>query len=183
MKEKRSKLGLGIALLVLGVILLSGKFQSDSALDQYTLASEPIEVRGFSSGQSEDLVFPNRIVIPALSIDLEVKRAKIIDGFWEVFPDTAAWGSSSGLPGEKGNQVIFAHAREGLFLPLKGVVKGMKIYVTTKDKWYSYEVKEIKEVTPDRIEVIAPTDTETLTLYTCSGFQDSKRLIVVAKTE
>ena len=47
--------------------------------------------------------------------------------------------------------------------------------------WYSYEVVDIKEVYPNQTEVIEETDDETLTLYTCSGFADSKRLIVVAK--
>ena len=47
--------------------------------------------------------------------------------------------------------------------------------------WFNYTVSEIKEVIPSQIEVIAPTPDETLTLYTCSGFGDSMRLIVIAK--
>ena len=53
--------------------------------------------------------------------------------------------------------------------------------ILTKEKWYEYEIKEIKEVLPSQTETIAPTKEETLTLYTCSGFSDSKRLIVIAK--
>lgn len=90
-------------------------------------------------------------------------------------------GDGSGIPGKEGNQVVFAHAREGLFLPLRSIESGEAIYVFTASKWYRYIVKEIKEVLPTQIEVIAPTEDETLTLYTCSGFSDSKRLIVVAK--
>ena len=64
---------------------------------------------------------------------------------------------------------------------LKKVKEGQLVYVFTKDKWYSYKIDTIKEVLPTQTEVIAPTDTAVLTLYTCSGFSDSKRLIVQAK--
>jgi LPXTG-site transpeptidase (sortase) family protein len=121
------------------------------------------------------------VIIPAVSIDITVQHAKIIAGYWQVFNDTAAWGEESGYPGKPGNQVIFAHARKGLFLPLKDVTTGMKVYVMTDNAWYAYEVKEIKAVYPNQKEVIAPTTDETLTLYTCTGYEDSKRLIVIAK--
>lgn len=124
---------------------------------------------------------PARLIIPSLDIDLPVKESKVINGFWEVFADSAGFGLGSAYPDEVGNQVIFAHARKGLFLPLKNAKLGQIIYVLTKDKWYSYKAVEIKEVLPTQVEVIAPTIDTTLTLYTCSGFSDSKRLIVRAK--
>lgn len=176
------KTNLGIALLILGTILVFGKPQGlTEAPPNYTFESEPVSVQGFGEERVDENKLPERILIPDLSIDLPVKKAKIINGYWEVFSDSAGWGEGSGLPGKAGNQVIFAHVREGLFLPLKGVKEGMSVYVLTDDEWFSYEVEEIKEVFPNQTEVIAPTEDETLTLYTCSGFDDSKRLIVVAK--
>ena len=130
-------------------------------------------------GEGKEL--PTQISIPELFVDLTIKKAEIIDGYWEVFEDFAGWGSGSGFPGEKGNQVIFAHARDGLFLPLLYAKKGMEINVSTKSETYTYEIIEIKEVYPNQTEVIQPTSEEVLTLYTCSGFQDKKRLIVTAK--
>jgi sortase A len=79
-----------------------------------------------------------------------------------------------------GNTVIFAHARDGLFGPLRNIVKGESVYIMMKDRWMSYKVTKTQLVNPDQTEVIAPTKDETLTLYTCSGFLDSKRLIVTA---
>ncbi len=124
---------------------------------------------------------PIRIIIPELNIDLQVKQAKVNKGYWEVFSDSAGFGMGSAYPGEVGNQVIFAHAREGLFLPLKNAKIGQIVYVLTKDHWFQYKVEEIKEVLPSEKEVIASTDEKVLTLYTCSGFADSKRLIIKAK--
>ncbi|OGM69990.1 hypothetical protein A2975_05285 [Candidatus Woesebacteria bacterium RIFCSPLOWO2_01_FULL_44_14] len=58
---------------------------------------------------------------------------------------------------------------------------GQKVYILTEAAWYEYRVEEINEVYPNQTQVIAPTTDERLTLYTCSGFADTKRLIVVAK--
>ena len=88
-------------------------------------------------------------------------------------------GSAS--PGDAGNTVIFAHARDELFGPIRELKKDDAIYVLTKNSWHKYTVLETKFVEPKDVEVIAPTTDETLTLYTCSGFLDSKRLIVIAK--
>ncbi len=158
-----------LALLLIGFIL--GFF--------FTRFEAPVNSYSVERPYLESL--PTRIIIPSVSIDTSVKKALIIRGYWQVFNDSAAWGDQSGIPGNIGNQVIFAHKRSGLFLPLKDAKIGAKIYVLTNEKSYNYEIKEIKEVKPNQIEVVAPTTDETLTLYTCSGFGDIERLIVVAK--
>ena len=68
----------------------------------------------------------------------------------------------------------------GLFLPLKDIKQGESVLVLTSNAWYSYTVTQVKEVLPTQTEVIAPTENPLLTLYTCSGYADSKRLIVTA---
>jgi LPXTG-site transpeptidase (sortase) family protein len=176
----RSKFSFGLALLALGSILVFGQKPQDFT-NQDTFASEPVKVEGFDVNTSQEKIIPQQIIIPKLSIDLSVKEAKIIEGYWEVFDDYAGWGEGSGQPGLTGNQVIFAHAREGLFLPLRNIQTGDNIYVFTDTSWFIYQVKEVKEVYPNQVEVIAPTEDETLTLYTCSGYNDSMRLIVIAK--
>lgn len=126
--------------------------------------------------------FPVRLIIPSVKIDVPVKPSKVIAGVWELHEDAAGYGLGSALPGRFGNSVIFAHARAKLFLPLRKIKINDLISVKTRDDhWFSYTVVEKKEVDPTQIEVIAPTFDKTLTLFTCSGFVDSKRLIVVAK--
>lgn len=145
--------------------------------------SGPIKIDPALLSTKEPSQPPERIIILSQKINLPVVEAKVIDGYWELSETTASHGVGSANPGEIGNTVIFAHAREGLFLPLKDVKEDDEIVVLTKDRWYRYEVKEIKDVDPNQTEVIAPTKDETLTLYTCSGFLDSKRRIVIAKRE
>jgi LPXTG-site transpeptidase (sortase) family protein len=124
---------------------------------------------------------PLRIVIPSVSIDLSIIEAPVVAGYWELSETTASHGVGSANPGQIGNTVIFAHARTGLFAPLRNIKKSQLIYVLTKDRWYRYQVDQIKEVKETQTQVVAPTTSETLTLFTCSGFLDSKRLIVTAK--
>jgi LPXTG-site transpeptidase (sortase) family protein len=183
MKEnKPSKLALGIALFVVGLILLSkGQEKSANNMTTTTFANEPIVVEGFTEKDYQSFPNPKRIVIPKLGIDLEVDRANVVDGYWKVYEDKAGWGEGSGFPGQPGNQVIFAHARDGLFLPLQTIKVDDEVYILTDLQWFKYKVAEIKEVEPNKTEVIAPTDAEILTLYTCSGYKDTKRLIVIAQ--
>lgn len=144
---------------------------------------EPIRIDGRLLSQKESLQPPLRVVVPKAGIDLSVVEAKVVDGYWELSETTASHGVGSANPGEIGNTVIFAHAREGLFLPLRNIAESEAIYVMTKDRWQRYKVATRKLVDPSHVEVIAPTNDEVLTLFTCSGFLDSKRLVVTAKPD
>lgn len=124
---------------------------------------------------------PLRIIIPQKNIDLSIVEAKVINGYWEISETTASHGIGSANPGEQGNVVVFAHARDNLFGPLRQSKPNEIIYILTKDRWHRYAIEETKIVDPTAIETIAQTKTEQLTLFTCSGFLDSKRLIIIAK--
>lgn len=188
----------GILLLVLGAalwmfpttyknVVLTTKHQVQPTVLTPTATSSA----GFSVGSihiDENLLHgretpqaPLRIVIPKLTLDLPVVEANVVGGYWELSDTSASHGVGSASPGEMGNTVVFAHARDGLFGPLRSITIGDMVYIMTKDRWSRYRVTETKLVDEGQTEVIAPTSDETLTLYTCSGFLDSKRLIVIAK--
>lgn len=124
---------------------------------------------------------PERIIIPSLNIDLPIVGAPIIDGFWQTSTDSASFGLGSAYPGKAGNTVVFAHALENLFASLGYIQPEASIYLLTKNKWFNYKVKSVKTVLPTEIEVIAPTNDKTLTLYTCAGYGDVYRFVVIAK--
>ncbi|MFS8160357.1 MAG: sortase, partial [Candidatus Roizmanbacteria bacterium] len=68
-----------------------------------------------------------------------------------------------------------------LFGKLQNVEIGDVIIIKTHEgKTYSYKVGKKFAVTPDHIEVVKDTPEEVLTLFTCTGFADSKRLIIQA---
>ena len=166
---------IGVFLIILALLVLTWKFPVGKPIDK-----NPIVINSKLLESSKAQNIPVRIVIPKNNIDLKVIPSKIVNGYWELSENTASYGLGSGYPQSKSNTVIFAHAREGLFYNLKDVKIGETIYVFTKDKWFRYKVVKITAVYPNQIEVIKPTRNETLTLYTCSGFYDEKRLIVTA---
>ncbi|MBI3984730.1 MAG: sortase [Candidatus Levybacteria bacterium] len=165
----------GLLLILSSLIVLTYKLPISKNLEK-----SPIVINEKLLESKETKNIPVRILIPKADIDLKVTPSKVVKGYWELSETTASYGLGSGNPRNKSNTVIFAHAREGLFLNLKDVKLGDTIYVFTKDKWFRYKVNKITAVYPNNIEVIKPTKDETLTLYTCSGFYDEKRLIVTA---
>lgn len=163
-------LTVALAILFLPQILLHPKIDNNN----------PVKISPSLLVAKETQNDPVRILIPKVGIDLKVVNAQIINGYWELSENTASYGLGSGQPGTKSNTVIFAHAREGLFYNLKDVKEGDIVYLFTKDNWLRYKINKITAVYPNQIEVISPTKNEVLTLYTCTGFYDEKRLIVTA---
>ena len=172
----RNKLiGVVLILLALAILIVPGLMPKKVVVNK-----NPIQINPALYSSVDLMNNPVRILIPKADIDLKVVDAPIVDGYWQLSDNTASYGLGSGHPGTKSNTVIFAHARVGLFYNLKDVQTGDVIYVFTKDKWYRYKVNKIDAVYPNQTEVLKPTRNETLTLYTCTGFSDEKRLIVTA---
>lgn len=121
---------------------------------------------------------PAAISIPAVNLNLPVAAATIVNNQWTLFDDRVSWLTTSKMPGE-GNVILFAHNRAHLFGDLKKVETGAEITVQSGDKKYSYLVTEKRKVTPNDVEAVL-SDGDQLTLYTCDGSFDQKRLIVIA---
>ena len=170
---------LGIILVILALVVLLAPSAFNSAKPT-PVVKNPITINSGLLSAKATGDDPVRILIPKVDIDLKVVDAPVINGYWELSDTTASYGLGSGHPGTKSNTVIFAHARTGLFYNLKDVQVGDVIYVFTKNKWYQYKVNKITAVYPNQTDVIKPTKNEVLTLYTCTGFTDDKRLIVTA---
>ena len=86
----------------------------------------------------------------------------------------------------EGNYSLASHhiftaenASQMLFSPLVNAKAGMKIYLTDKDKVYTYEITEVKRVTPDRVDEIEDRDgVKEITLVTCVDYNATERIIV-----
>lgn len=125
---------------------------------------------------------PQKIIIPSRNIDLPIEEAEILTGEWQISATGASHLVQSALPGEKGNVIIYGHNRNHLFGLLRWVEKGEEVLIKNKkEELFVYEIVETKVVSPDQIEVLLPTEEPTLTLYTCFGFLDSKRFVVIGK--
>ncbi len=123
---------------------------------------------------------PSKINYQSLGINLDVVPARIVNGYWQTPQTNVGFGIGTSLPKDNGNTVIFAHAKDSLFGPLKKSKIGDKITIYTQEKSFTYQVKEIKIVEPTDTSVVLPSSDSRLTLFTCTGPADSQRLVVVA---
>lgn len=172
----RQKIGLGLiflgGLFFLGFLVIKIYFSSPLSFSQ----KPQFEI------ESSEEQYPARIIVPSLKIDLPVFPAKAEGEKWEIFEDAASYLLGSGIPGKQGNVVIYSHNKRHLFGTLLGIKKETEIKIENKKgESFSYEVFETRVVSPAQIEILLPTEESILTLYTCTGFTDSKRFIVIAK--
>lgn len=117
-----------------------------------------------------------------VGIDIGIKEAKIEKGVWQVFPDSVSHLGSSGRIGEGKNIVIYGHNKDDVFGPIRYMKEGSEIELRDENgENYIYRVVKTDIVKPDNLEYILPKNEEILTLYTCIGFFDKDRFIVVAE--
>jgi len=132
--------------------------------------------------QSKTGPIPAYIKMYPLGIDIQIKEAAIVKDVWQVFPDAVSHLSSSTRIGEKGNMVLYGHNKNEVLGPIRWAKEGAIIELFDKaQNKYLYEVVKTDTVNPDKLSYILPTSEETLTVYTCTGFLDNKRFVVVAK--
>lgn len=124
---------------------------------------------------------PTKITMNSAKIDLVVEAGQIVDGVWQISYKNATYLTGSSLPTKNGNVVIYGHNKKAIFGKLPLVKRHDEITVTVKDgREFKYKVSDVITVTPDQIDTVSPTDYPILTIYTCTGFLDSKRLVVKA---
>ncbi len=125
---------------------------------------------------------PISLKIAKTNTNLLIEASEIINGNWQVSKNGVSFLNSSAVPGEDGNIVIYGHNKEKILGSLDTLKSGDDIEIITRDNvTHKYIVKKIETVSPTQIEVINPTSSEVLTIYTCTGLFDSKRLVVKAE--
>jgi hypothetical protein len=118
-----------------------------------------------------------RIVIPRLGIDLPIMLQTDNYGLYPLC-DVALYQPLLGQPGQGRATYVYAHAREGMFLPLLtrseatddgASMKGMTVEIYTSDSWlFLYTITEVRRHTLDLDDAVNAT-TERLWLQTSEG--------------
>ena len=152
-----------------------GNFDFDSVK---SISSEAVLAAQWDSQQ---LPVIGGIAIPEVEINLPIFKG--LDNV------NLFYGAGTMKPDQKmgeGNYSLASHhiftaenASQMLFSPLVNAKAGMKIYLTDKDKVYTYEITEVKRVTPDRVDEIEDRDgVKEITLVTCVDYNATERIIV-----
>lgn len=121
---------------------------------------------------------PTEISFPSLNLSLVVSPGVIKDDTWTLFDDKVSWLATSETP-SKGNVIIYGHNRAGLFGNLDKLKIGEQISLKSADKTFTYVLAKKRKISPEDVDaIISPKDQ--LTLYTCDGSFDEKRLVLIA---
>ena len=99
-KDKLHTLIVGLSLVAVGLLFVYRGYNPINNFLKDSFADEPVKAAGFLIKDVGEEKLPSRIIIPKVAIDLPVKKATIVNGYWEVFTDMAGWGDGSGIPGD-----------------------------------------------------------------------------------
>lgn len=123
-------------------------------------------VQGFQASLEENFA-PPLAVLRVPKLDLEVP---VLEGTDEPALNRGV-GHIAGTPrpGQPGNIGIAGH-RDGFFRGFKDIAVGDVIDLETLAGTDRYTIESLTIVTPDRVDVLAPTASPTLTLVTCYPF-------------
>lgn len=125
--------------------------------------------------------FPEHLIIPSVHIDLQIVPAEIKNNRWDTTDQGASYLLSSPIPGSVGNSVMYAHNWASLFGNLVNVKPGEEVDITFADKTTKkFTIEYTSTVSPDQASILAPSKDSRITLYTCTGWFDSKRFVAVA---
>ena len=119
---------------------------------------------------------PINLLVAGKNIDLPVFETEIKDGLWQVHAEGVSHLANTDY------EIFYAHNtanRFGFLSMLKPdeVISIKNDTNETKD----YVVYEIKTVNPTEVEELLSDNENEIVLYTCTGFADTKRLVVKAK--
>lgn len=168
---------LGGCLVVAGVGLL-GYAALNSAL--YNQALKPDAPAAKIAAAQAQPSKPTHITVG--SIDLPVETHTYSDGNWTVAADVGSYLEQSAKPGEPGNIIIYGHNKPHVFGSLPKLSGREEITLTLEDgRQRTYRISSMEELDQSRTDVLAPTEEEVLTVYTCTGWLDSMRFVVKAK--
>lgn len=163
------------------VLIFQGLFDLSKRLGFY---KPQVVHQSFSSttiSTVENLV-PSKINLPSLSLDLPIEPTLLKDGKWPTSQLGVSFVKNSGTLGYPGNLIFYGHNWKNILGDLHKIKVGEKIHLNTNEgQTFNYKVSYIAVVDASDVSILADTTDERITLYTCTGFLDQKRLVIVAK--
>ncbi|HSV94148.1 MAG TPA: class E sortase [Desulfobacterales bacterium] len=151
------------------------------------LVDEP-ELTGWETWREEDVAYWGgldsggvfgRLVIERMDLDVVV----VLGSGTEELTKGPGWIKYTDLPGQTGNVGIAGHRTTygAPFRRLDELARGDRIHLYSPFREYTYEVVEVRIVTPDQVEVMRTTEEPRLTLSACHPPHSARyRLIVHA---
>lgn len=173
---------LSTSLILIGVIstiIFGYHFWQRMSVDRLAFDRAPVAQNEQVKVEGED--YPETLVIPEFALSLPIVPATVTSGKWETTAKGVSYLATSALPGEKGNSIMYGHNWPSILGDLQNIKKDYEIKVIYKSgSVKSFKVAHINVVWPDQTYLLDQANDTRLTLYTCTGFLDTKRFVVTA---
>jgi len=125
---------------------------------------------------------PTELIIPRIFVNLPIEETAINNGAWQVSQNGASHLTISARPGEQGTIIMYGHNSTERLGPIRWLLKGDIIEIKNADnKTYSYKISETIKVSPSKMDIFTNKNKEVLIIYTCDGFADLERFVIIAK--
>lgn len=127
------------------------------------------------------VALPVRLVIPDLRIDVPIVPGRFINREWQLSDQAVSLLSDPTWPSGHG-YVFYGHNWNSLFGNLHQAVPGQKLTLIYNDGTIQhYLIDSSFTVSPEQLEVLNYATADHVLLYTCSGWLDLQRLVVIAR--
>lgn len=125
---------------------------------------------------------PARVKSAQLGFDLPVEATRIQNGTWETSKNAVSYLASSPIPGSQGNSILYGHNWPGLLGKLTKAKPGDIIEVVDgRGATNRFRIDSTAVLSPKDASVLNNTDDTRITIYTCTGFLDTKRFVATAQ--
>ncbi len=173
---------LGNLLLIFGLIsFIAFSYLIFQRYNPQNLAFDLPEAIAVSDNENSELQ-PIGLRINSIDLALSITPAEIKNNNWQAFPNAISYLKTTVVPGAKGNSVLYGHNWPNLLGDLKKVKPGDNINIIYSDNSSKdFEIEFITKVLPSETSILKDSPDNRVTLYTCTGFLDSERLVVIAK--
>jgi|GEM_PF-2547666 len=171
-RKKNHWIVVAIATTILFVVFLSSYLLRNIANTSHFEVAQPAHQINSS--------LPKSIYISPI-VNSEIVVALTQEENLPIAQDKPTYLLNSPKPGDNKNIIIYGHNSNDVFGNLHTIKKGDEIIISTSEGTiHPYRVTEILVVEPSNTKPLQPTNYELLTLYTCTGLLDSKRLVIQA---
>jgi LPXTG-site transpeptidase (sortase) family protein len=127
-------------------------------------------------GADEDANKLVKLAFSNLDVTVPLVKGEVDDEVWSTSEEAASY-----ITFDQGT-IIYGHNFPRILGSLQRVRVGDVVEVIdAAGEVKKYEVTSTKQVYPEYIDSILPSEDEPLVIYTCVGFLDTKRLVVRAK--
>lgn len=178
--KKRFHLSLPVIIFIIGALLLSiSVIYHTEQLINLTFYHQQLPPTNINRTSK-----PVEITIDSVDIELPIVETVIANNTWQIADNGISHLAQSARPGENGTIIMYGHNTDDRFGPIRWINLGDKITITTADTHtFTYIVTKIETVDPNNTKILTSQKGETLILYTCTGFADLQRYILIAKPQ